>query len=140
MTTRSFIITLALAGLFAAKTARAEGQVEVYMQVKAPDQKDPKTKGKAPEIEATVVGAPKPEQSAYQCFRPGCVIDDYQPGLHPAQVIGDALRGGVLVDESGFGQFAEQTRLPGSRRTGKDQVAGARDRGQGPADESDPAS
>src|ERR1700733_4110261 len=59
MTTRSFIITLALAGLFAAKTARAEGQVEVYMQVKAPDQKDPKTKGKAPEIEATVVGAPK---------------------------------------------------------------------------------
>jgi len=40
-------------------TARAdEGGVEVYLEVKAPDPKDPKTKDQAPQIQATVIHAP----------------------------------------------------------------------------------
>ena len=63
MKTRTFTIVLGvcfgLGSLFAARPVRAEGQVEVYMQVKAPDQKDPKLKGKAPQIEATIVDGAK---------------------------------------------------------------------------------
>ena len=35
------------------------GQIEVYMQVKPPDPADPKQRGKAPKIEATIIGGPK---------------------------------------------------------------------------------
>lgn len=35
------------------------GQAEVFLSVKAPDQKDPKQAGKPPMIEATIVGGPK---------------------------------------------------------------------------------
>src|SRR5258706_9487328 len=39
---------------------RAEGNsVEVYLQVKARDPKDPKQEGKPPSLEATIIGGPK---------------------------------------------------------------------------------
>jgi hypothetical protein len=41
------------------------GQAEVYLTVRAPDPKDPKDKGKAPEIEATIVGGPKTTQDKF---------------------------------------------------------------------------
>ncbi len=47
------------AGVFAATPVHADSNVEVFLQVQAPDPKDPKTAGKAPFIEATVVGGPK---------------------------------------------------------------------------------
>ncbi len=47
------------AGICAAKPVHADSNVEVFLQVQAPDPKDPKTAGKAPFIEATVVGGPK---------------------------------------------------------------------------------
>ena len=47
-------------GLASARTLRAEGtsNAEVLLTIKAPNPKDPKTKGNAPQIEATVIGAP----------------------------------------------------------------------------------
>jgi hypothetical protein len=45
-------------GLFGAR-AHAEGNVEVYVQVKAPDPKDPKQAEKAPGLEVTIIGGPK---------------------------------------------------------------------------------
>jgi hypothetical protein len=62
MTSRISLIVLFLASLFATGTAAAQGgggQVEVYLQVKPPDQSDPKQKGKPPQIEATIVGGAK---------------------------------------------------------------------------------
>ena len=46
-----------MALLFTGRIARADGTVE--MQVKPRDQSDPKQKGKAPQIEATIIGGPK---------------------------------------------------------------------------------
>src|SRR5688572_5430064 len=67
MTSRISFIVLFLASLFATRSSDAQnaggggggGQVEVYMQVKPADPSDPKQRGKAPEIEATVVGGSK---------------------------------------------------------------------------------
>ena len=39
--------------------AHADSNIDVYMTVKTPDQKDPKQQGKAPGLEVTVVGGPK---------------------------------------------------------------------------------
>ncbi len=56
---RTRVLILFFLGLLVAtRTARADG-VEVYMQVKVPDPKDPKQKGEAPGIEATIVGGAK---------------------------------------------------------------------------------
>ena len=52
------IVVLAFA-LLATHTVRADNNVEVYLQVKAPDPKDPKTKDQAPVLEATIIGGPK---------------------------------------------------------------------------------
>lgn len=66
MTTRILTILAVLAALVAGRTARADGsQAELYAHVKIPDQKDPKTKGKAPSIEITVVGGPKVSLDKY---------------------------------------------------------------------------
>jgi hypothetical protein len=59
MKTRVSLLLLFIFGLFAQRTAHAEGQVEVYLQVKPADPTDPKQRGKAPRIEATVVGGAK---------------------------------------------------------------------------------
>src|SRR5262245_7504502 len=60
MRTKASIAVLFMAGLFGARIAHAgEGTVEVYLQVKAPDPADPKQRGKAPKIEATIVGGAK---------------------------------------------------------------------------------
>ena len=60
MKTKAFsILALALA-LFVTRSAHADGNnVEVYLQVKAPDQHDPKQKDHAPSLEATIIGGPK---------------------------------------------------------------------------------
>jgi hypothetical protein len=61
-TRSSFLWAIAiamLAGLYVAKPARADNSVEVFLTVQAPDQKDPKQAGKAPTIEATIVGGQK---------------------------------------------------------------------------------
>jgi hypothetical protein len=68
------------------------------------------------------LSAPEPQQTIYKCVRSDSIIDDDQLRLDPAQVIGNAVQGGVLVHERGSGQLAEQARLPGSRQAGKDQV------------------
>jgi hypothetical protein len=58
--TRTTLVILGFAlALLPTHTARAEGQVEVYMQVKPADPSNPKERGKAPSIEATVIGGPK---------------------------------------------------------------------------------
>lgn len=49
---------IALGAVGASRPVRAETSVEVLMQVKAPDKNNPKTKGDAPQIEATIIGAP----------------------------------------------------------------------------------
>lgn len=60
MTTRILTILAVLAALVVGRTARADdAQTELYAHVKIPDQKDPKQKGHAPEIELTVVGGAK---------------------------------------------------------------------------------
>jgi hypothetical protein len=59
MKTRIAIIFLVLGMFVSAHVARADGNIEVYPQVKVPDPKDPKTKGQAPQIEVTIVGGPK---------------------------------------------------------------------------------
>jgi hypothetical protein len=53
------ILILIAALLVGASTAHAQSTIDVYLQVKPPDPADPKQKGKAPKIEATVVGGPK---------------------------------------------------------------------------------
>ena len=46
--------------------------VEVYLEVKAPDPKDPKTKGQAPQIQATVIHAPGGiPQDKFTLYEPG---------------------------------------------------------------------
>jgi hypothetical protein len=58
MSTRHLLI--AFVALFCtSRIAHAQGTVEVYMQAKPADQSDPKQRGKAPRIEATLIGAPK---------------------------------------------------------------------------------
>lgn len=57
-TAYALIITL-LVGLYTAKPVRADSNVEVFLSVVPPDPKDPKTKDKAPAIEATIVGGQK---------------------------------------------------------------------------------
>lgn len=59
MKTRVSLLLLFIFGLFAQRPAFAEGQVEVYLQIKPADQTNPKERGKAPRIEATVVGGAK---------------------------------------------------------------------------------
>lgn len=53
------LVLVLVAGVFATKLVHADSNVEVFLQVQAPDPKDPKTAGKAPFIEATIVGGPK---------------------------------------------------------------------------------
>src|SRR5690349_24281 len=45
-------------GWVAAAAAQSAADVEVEYTIKAPDPGNPKTKGDAPQIEATVIGAP----------------------------------------------------------------------------------
>jgi len=54
------IAAVCCVGLLSAATARAEGtaDIEVQYTVKPPDPTNPKTKGDAPQIEVTVIGAP----------------------------------------------------------------------------------
>jgi hypothetical protein len=53
------LVILIMTVLFASRIAHAgENTVDVYMQVKPADASDPKQKGKAPRIEATIVGGP----------------------------------------------------------------------------------
>jgi hypothetical protein len=63
MTTRASILLLVLLSLLvgsrSSRAGEGGGTVEVYLQVKPPDPADPKQKGKAPKIEATVVGGAK---------------------------------------------------------------------------------
>lgn len=60
MKTRVSLLLLFIFGLFAQRTARADGgQVEVYLQIKPADQTNPKERGKAPRVEATIVGGAK---------------------------------------------------------------------------------
>src|SRR3954470_20387632 len=59
MKTRVSLLLLFIFGLFAGRTAHADGQVEVYLQVKPADPTNPKEKGNAPRIEATVIGGAK---------------------------------------------------------------------------------
>jgi hypothetical protein len=62
MTTRSLTLLLTISTILVAgatRTAHAEGQVEVYLQVKPADSSDPKQRGKAPSLEATIIGGPK---------------------------------------------------------------------------------
>jgi hypothetical protein len=54
-----YLLITVMALLFASRIAHAQGTVEVYMQVKQADASDPKQRGKAPSIEATVIGGPK---------------------------------------------------------------------------------
>jgi len=61
---RNYVLSIALVAIFAS-TVKADngsppssGNAELYMSVRAPDQKDPKQKGKAPAIDVTVVGGP----------------------------------------------------------------------------------
>ena len=66
MKTRVSLLLLFIFGLFAPQTARADGgQVEVYLQVRPADQTNPKERGKAPRIEATVVGGAKTTVDKY---------------------------------------------------------------------------
>ena len=72
---RTKLITLvatlfAIGGIYAAKPARADGQIEVFLTVKAPDPKDEKTKDLAPTIEATVVGGPTVPQEKFTLTEP----------------------------------------------------------------------
>jgi FHA domain-containing protein len=57
--TRWLWLVVGLSWLATARPVRAEGSnVEVLMQVRPPDKNNPKTKDDAPQIEATVIGAP----------------------------------------------------------------------------------
>ena len=56
--TKKLIVLALLVVVAGARSAHADGP-EVYMQVKVPDPKDPKEKGKAPSIEATIAHGPK---------------------------------------------------------------------------------
>jgi hypothetical protein len=61
MKTRASILILLFVAFFSslyAKTAHAQN-VEIYLQVKPPDPTDKKERGKAPKIEATVIGGAK---------------------------------------------------------------------------------
>ena len=63
MRSRINLIVLFLAAVFATtgatRTAHAQGSVEVYLTVKPADATDPKQKGKAPAVSATIIGGPK---------------------------------------------------------------------------------
>jgi hypothetical protein len=66
MKTRVSLLLLFIFGMFAPQTARADsGQVEVYLQVKPADPTNPKERGKAPRVEATVVGGAKTTVDKY---------------------------------------------------------------------------
>lgn len=53
------VAAICCVGLGSVRTVRAQGaDVEVQLTVKPPDPSNPKTKGDAPQIEATVIGAP----------------------------------------------------------------------------------
>ena len=53
-----YLLLIVMALLFASRIVHAEGSVTVQFQVKVPDQTDPKQKGKAPRLEATIIGGP----------------------------------------------------------------------------------
>jgi hypothetical protein len=60
MKTRALSIIVMALGLIWTRSARADGNsVEVYLQVKAPDTKDPKQADKPPSLLATIIGGPK---------------------------------------------------------------------------------
>ncbi len=54
------VVAICGVGLAGAGTARAQGSsdIEVQFTTKAPDPNNPKTKGDAPQVEATIIGAP----------------------------------------------------------------------------------
>ncbi|MGE3546425.1 MAG: FHA domain-containing protein [Kofleriaceae bacterium] len=51
-------LIIAFVTALAVRPVHADGQVEVFLQVKPPDPQDPKAKDAAPTIEATIVGGP----------------------------------------------------------------------------------
>ena len=56
---RRWLVMVAAACLGASGPVYADGSnIEVLLQVKPPDKNNPKTKDDAPQIEATVIGAP----------------------------------------------------------------------------------
>ena len=65
MTSRALPYLLALIALVGVRAARAdapapsEGEIGAYVVVNVPDSKDPKERGKAPSLEATIVNGPK---------------------------------------------------------------------------------
>ncbi|MGE0546809.1 MAG: FHA domain-containing protein [Kofleriaceae bacterium] len=72
---RSFVLPLiavvvALAMTWLARPARADGQIEVFLQVKPPDPQDPKAKAAAPTIEATIVGGPNLTADKFSLIEP----------------------------------------------------------------------
>ncbi len=58
MRSRAYLLVLFMAAFFATRSARA-GEIEVYLQSKPADPTDKKQKGKAPQLEATIVGGPR---------------------------------------------------------------------------------
>lgn len=79
------VLLLFFVALFAqTHTARAdEGGVEVYLEVKAPDPHDPKTKDQAPQIQATVIHAPGGiPQDKFTLYEPGAKQKiEFKPSL-----------------------------------------------------------
>src|SRR4051812_48464280 len=65
MKNRVHLLLVLLLGLFAQRSAHAQSSVEVYLQVKPADPADPKQRGQAPKIEATVVGGSKTTQDKF---------------------------------------------------------------------------
>ncbi len=59
MRSRIQLLILFMTVFCATRLAHAQATVEVYMQVKPADPADPKQKGKAPQVEATIIGGPK---------------------------------------------------------------------------------
>jgi hypothetical protein len=57
MRSRAYLLILFMTVFFATRFAHAD-TVEVYLQVKVPDPADKKQAGKAPQLEATIVGGP----------------------------------------------------------------------------------
>lgn len=64
MTTRLLTLLVCLFGLVGTAAAQSK-EVEVLYTIKPPDPNNPKTKDDAPQIEATVIGAPNLEESKF---------------------------------------------------------------------------
>ncbi len=58
MKSRAYLLVLFAALFCTSHVVHAQGTVDVYLQVKPRDQTNPKTRGKAPQLEATIIGGP----------------------------------------------------------------------------------